>query len=111
MKVSEIADKLGLTIYTSADEAEKKEVSGCYIGDLLSLAMSRIEQGFAWITIQTNINIVAVASLAEAACIIVADGFTPDENTIKKASEENIVILGGEISAYQVATGLAKLGI
>ncbi len=110
MTVSEIAKKLNLEVY-AGDKLEKKTAKGCYIGDLLSLAMSKVEMGNVWITIQTNVNIVAVASLAEAACIILADGCVPDEKTVEKAKEQDIVILGGEISAYNAAVELAGMGI
>ena len=110
MTVAEIAKKLNLEVY-AGDKLEEKTAKGCYIGDLLSLAMSKVEMGNVWITIQTNVNIVAVASLAEAACIILADGCVPDEKAVEKAKEQDIVILGGEISAYNAAVELAGMGI
>ena len=110
MRVSELKDKLSLKLSAGA-EGTSNEIEGCYIGDLLSLAMARVEQGTVWVTIQTNINIVAVASLAEAACIVIVDGFAPDENTAEKANEVGIPILTSEKTAYEIAKGLAELGI
>lgn len=110
MKVSELAEKLGLTVKAGADGLEN-EASGCYIGDLLSLAMARVDKNNVWITIQTNINIIAVASLAEAGCIILAEGLAPDENAAKKADLEGIPVLSSEKSAYELAIGLAECGI
>lgn len=81
----------------------EKELKGCYIGDLLSLAMSKVEEDNLWITIQSNINIVAVASLTDAGCITLCDGFTPDEDALKKAIEEDIAIITSEKSAYELA--------
>ena len=46
----------------------EREVSGCYIGDLLSWVMGRAQEDNAWITIMSNINVIAVASLADTAC-------------------------------------------
>ena len=86
-------------------------VSGCYIGDLLSLAMSRVEKDNVWITIQTNINTAAVASLTEAGCILLCDGLLPDDNTKQKAELEDIPILSSELSAYALAVRLSELGI
>lgn len=110
MKISEIAQKLDLKIAAGESGAEN-EVSGCYIGDLLSLAMARVEEGTLWVTIQTNINVMAVASLQDAAGVILADGFTPDENTAAKADEVGIPIYTTKKSAYEIAKSLAKLGI
>ena len=110
MNVRELAEKLNLKFYTGEDLAEKI-ADGCYIGDLLSLAMSKVQADYVWITIQTNVNIVAVASLADAGCIIIADGCVPDEKTVERAQEQEIIILGSELSAYELAKGLAELGI
>lgn len=111
MTVSEIAKELNLKFYTCEDMASKREAHGCYIGDLLSFAMSKVEMNNVWITIQTNVNIVAVATLSEAACIIITDGCVPDKLAIEKANEQEMIILGGSITAYEAAAALARLGI
>lgn len=110
MKVSQLAEKLGCKIVCGAGGAEN-ELSGCYIGDLLSLAMSKVQKGNVWITIQSNINIAAVATLTEAGCIIICDGFMPDDNTKKRAEDENIPIMSSDKSAYELASLLAGYGI
>ena len=109
MNVKELFEKLSLEL--KAGEISEREISGCYIGDLLSLAMARVESGNIWITIQTNINIVAVASLTDAACIILAEGLSPDDNAAKKADAEDIAVLSSPLSAYELAARLAELGI
>jgi hypothetical protein len=43
----------------------EKEITGGYTGDLLSWVMGRASCGNAWITIMSNINIIAVASLLD----------------------------------------------
>ena len=58
MTVKEIAEKLGLTPVSVADDA--REVQGGYAGDLLSWVMGRVPEGAAWVTIMTNVNVVAV---------------------------------------------------
>jgi hypothetical protein len=62
MNVLEFAKKYDFKVFTDEKVAEKREIKGCYIGDLLSLAMAKVEEDNVWITIQTNLNIVAVAS-------------------------------------------------
>lgn len=90
---------------------EQRKIRGCYIGDLLSLAMRKIQRDNAWITIQSNINIVAVASLMEAGCIIICDGFSPDDGVIQRADIQDVTILKTEFSAYETAKILAKYEI
>lgn len=91
--------------------SDEKEIKGCYIGDLLSLAMSKVTSGDAWVTIQSNINIVAVASLADAGCIIICEGFVPEENVIKRAEASDVTILKTELQAYDVAKILVSNSI
>lgn len=110
MTVAELAEKLSLKI-VCGEEGLGRPLQGCYIGDLLSLAMSRVEKDNVWITIQTNINTAAVASLTEAGCILLCDGFMPDDNTAKKAGMEGIPIVSSEKTAYELAVLLAGLGI
>ena len=48
-----------------------KPFLGVYTGDLLSRAMSRVETDCIWVTIMSNVNVVAVATLTEPAAITV----------------------------------------
>ena len=100
MKVSELSEKIKGIIISGSGE---KELDGCYIGDLLSLAMSKVQENNIWITIQTNINSIAVASLTEAGCIVVCEGFTLDENALEKAKDEVISVILSEMSAFEIA--------
>lgn len=100
MNVGELAKKINGSLL-SGDE--NRNLAGCYIGDLLSLCMSRVEADNIWITIQSNINIVAVASLTDAGCIVVCDGFEPDSDALNKAKDEEISIISTSMSAYEIA--------
>ncbi len=42
--------------------------------DLLSIAMGKAPEGCAWVTVMGNMNTLAVASLTDAACVILAEG-------------------------------------
>ncbi len=108
MNVAELKEKLNLTQVAGPEEIE---ISGCYIGDLMSLAMARLEEGNVWITIQTNLNVVAVATLKEAGCVILADGVVPDSDAVAKADSEEIPLLTSEESAYTLAKGLGALSV
>lgn len=90
---------------------EEKELNGCYIGDLLSLAMSRVQKDNVWITIQSNINIVAVASLAEAGCIVICDGFSPDDGVGERAGMQGVAMLKTDMPAFEAAKILVEKGI
>lgn len=92
----------------SAIPSPTREVSGVYIGDLLSWVMGRAKPHDAWLTIMTNVNVVAVASLTDAACVILCEGTSLDEETLKKAEEKEINVLTTPLTAYEAALKIAK---
>jgi len=102
MTVKELSKKLSLTPVAGSGGMEK-EVSGCHIGDLLSLVMSRAEEGDAWITIQGNINVPAVAVLVDCAMVIIAEGMKLEDAARERCENENIPVFESEESAYSLA--------
>lgn len=86
-----------------------REVKNVYIGDLLSWVMGRAKADDAWITIMSNVNILAVASLADTACIILAEGVTVDEGIKATAFDKEINILTTEMNIYETAVHLNSL--
>jgi len=81
------------------------------VSDLLSHVMGQAKAGQAWITMQGHQNIVAVASLVGLGVVIVAGGIEPEEQTVVKANEQEVVICKTTLSAYEVAGRLYQLGI
>ena len=110
MTVNELLTVGGFTALTLPDP--DREIKGVYIGDLLSWVMGRAKCDDAWITIMSNINTVAVATLADTACIILAESVVPQEDVLKTAESRGVNVLSSELSAYDIAKTLAeKLGI
>ena len=84
----------------------ERVINGVYVGDLLSWVMGRAECDNAWITIMSNINVIAVATLADTSCVILAEGVTVDEEILNTAKEKEVNILTTELSAYETAVKL-----
>lgn len=84
------------------------KIEGVYIGDLLSWVMGRANAGDAWITIMSNINILAVATLSDVACIILAEGVQLEDNVKTAAQQKGINVISSDMSAYQIASALSK---
>ena len=101
MTVSELAALQGFKTVSMPDG--EREINGVYIGDLLSWVMGRAKADNAWITIMSNINIVAVASLADVACIILAEGVELEASVAETAKAKGINILSAEMPAYETA--------
>lgn len=109
MKICEIANALQLRPLSVCDG--DREANGVYIGDLLSWVMGRAGSDNVWITIMSNINIVAVASLADVACIVLAEGVTLEENVRATAEQKGVNVYTTDQTAYEVASALASLGL
>lgn len=109
MTVKELSQSVGFkSIVTPSPE---REIKGVYIGDLLSWVMGRASEDNVWITIMSNVNILAVATLADVSCIILAEGVTLDEATLNTAVSKGINIIGTDESAYQAASRLCSMGL
>jgi len=110
MVVSEFVKKLGGEVLTG-EITNDAEITGIYCRDLLSWVMSHASRGSAWITVHTHLNIVAVASLTEVSCIIIPESIEVDDNTIRKAIEENVIIIRSELSTYEICCIAHECGI
>ncbi len=109
MTVCELKDTLSLTPVTLPDG--EREAEGVYIGDLLSWVMGRAQADNVWLTIMSNLNIVAVATLSDVSCIILCEGVTLEESVQVTAEAKGINILATEETAYGMAKRLAALGL
>lgn len=110
MKVEELVQSLGLEIKAGGNQLHR-EVTGGYVGDLLSDVIAHSVGGNIWVTIQTHPNIIAVASMKELAAIILAGGREPDLETLKKAEEEEIPVLRSPLSAFELVGRLYQTGV
>lgn len=107
MTVAELTKKLDLTVFH--DSGADREVTGGYVGDLLSWVMGRAEPGQAWLTIMSNQNVAAVAALSDVSCVILTEGVQPDEELLKKARTQGIDLLGTSVSSFAAAAALSQV--
>ena len=107
MTVTELAAKCGFKEIALPDPARK--VDGVYIGDLLSWVMGRANADCAWITIMSNVNVIAVASLSDAACVILAEGVIPDGEITELARAKGINLISSQQPTYETAVLLSEI--
>lgn len=107
MTVTEIIAKLELEVIHLADG--EREVSGAYTGDLLSWVMGKLSYGNVWITIMNNVNVIAVATLADASCIILTEGSEIGYDVIAKAEACGVNILRTAKFSYEICCTLGKI--
>ena len=107
MTVQDIIEKLNLKVLVEGDV--DREVTDCYIGDLLSWVMGRAPADSAWLTVMGNINSIAVATLADVSCIILVENAALDADAKKKAEMMDVTILLTEENSYSLAVRISKL--
>lgn len=87
----------------------EQEITMPYCCDLLSIAMGKAPEGCAWVTVMGNINTLAVASLTDAACIILAEGVSLDDAALIKAKEQEITVLQTDKPIFESALEIYRL--
>jgi len=107
MTVKELAQKAGFEAVLLPDG--DREICGVYIGDLLSWVMGRAQSGNVWITIMSNLNVIAVASLSDVSCVLLSEGVELSEDAKKAAEDKEINILMSDKSSYELALMLGNL--
>ena len=107
MNIKEAVEKLNLNILVEGDM--EREITDCYIGDLLSWVMGRAKEDSIWLTVMGNINAIAVATLADVSCIVLVENASLDEEAKRKAQAMDVTILQTDINSYQLATKIYEL--
>ena len=110
MNLQDIRKAVPVEVLTGIERLNE-EVTGGYVSDLLSNVMGQAQTGNIWVTMQGHQNIIAVASLLGLAGIVLAGGVKPDEETIRKAEKESIVLMVTNLSAFEVSGKLYNLGL
>lgn len=107
--VKDFCEKAELKQLTNLEETA--EITDGYICDLLSWVMARGTEGMAWITVQTHLNVLAVACLHDFSCVVIPENIQVPEETVKKAQEEGIPLYSSPKTAYVLGGILHELGV
>ena len=110
MTVNALCERLGLVCVAGMGGLDR-DVSGCYLGDLLSHAMSRLEKGNVWITVMGHVNAVAVGVHTQAGCILLCEGAALDGDAAARADQYALPVLVSEQSAFALAAKLHALAV
>lgn len=107
MTVKELAEILELKALCTDDTS--REINGAYTGDLLSWVMGRAKSDNVWITIMSNINVVAVASLCDVSMVILSEGSLLDNDALEKAKLQGINIFSSELTSFELCCEIGKI--
>ncbi len=107
MTVYDLSQNSQFNVLTLPDP--EREINGAYIGDLLSWVMGRAKTDNIWITIMSNINVVAVASLSDVSCILLAENVILDSEVLNTAKQKGINVLSTPLAAYDAAVKISGM--
>ena len=108
MDLNTIVTSLSLRVFCG-DSLLQTEVLNGYVGDLLSDVMANSKEGDLWITRQVHQNIIAVASLKDHAGIVLVQGAEPAKDTLAKALEVNMPVMGTDLSGFEISGKIYNL--
>ncbi len=106
MKVSEIANRLDMKLLSGDPD---REISGVYTCDLLSWVISHAAPGDLWVTVMNNINVIAVASLADVGCVVIPENVEVYDGLIERADQKEVTLLSTEMTAAEVIIKVNRL--
>ena len=106
MTASEMAAACGFAL--ACGDGEREVGGGIYCCDLLSIVMGRAPADCAWVTVMGNLNSIAVAVLADTACIVLAEGMSLDADARARGETENVAVLQTPLPVYEAARALAN---
>ena len=110
MRVTELMELIGAENLTP-EIAEDREITCGYTCDLLSWVMAHGDEGMAWVTVQTHLNVIAVAVLSDMACVVLPEGIRMEAESLQKARDEGMAVLTSPLTAYEICGKLAAEGV
>lgn len=110
MNIRELATLLGATLVEEGSNPDAS-VSCGYACDLLSWVLAHGKKDMAWATVQTHVNVIAVAVLMDMACVILVEGNELEPDSRAKAREEGLAVLATEKTAYEACGLMMQAGI
>jgi len=105
MTVNEMVERLPFAMQRQEND---REIKGVFCCDMLSVAMARAPEDSAWVTVIGNANTIAVATLADVACVILAEGYAFDDAAIK-AAEGKIALFRSDKPSYETAAAIGAV--
>lgn len=110
MKLNEIISLLDAELITT-EVKRNEDIDFAIACDLLSWVVGNARPNCAFITIQTSINTIAVASLIEMGCIIIVENANIDATVVNRAVEEDIPIIRTRYTTFEVCGLMYEKGV
>ena len=89
----------------------EREINSMFTGDLLSHVLANAKDGDILITVQNNLNTIAVATLINLPLIIFPNGIEASAELINRARMERVAVFKSNLSSKDIILRLARLGV
>ena len=106
--IGELCGRSGWTLLCGDAE---RPVEGAYACDMLSWVMSRATAGGAWVTILNSLNVVAVAVLADVACVVLSEGAAMAPDVLERARENGVTVVSAPEDTCRAILALHDAGV
>ncbi len=110
MKIKDLIPLLEAQNETPAADTDREVLCG-YTCDLLSWVMAHGAEGMAWVTVQTHMNVIAVAVLSDMACVILPEDIHMEAESLQKAQAEGLCVLRSPLSGYEICGRMHAAGV
>lgn len=91
------------------EDLDNRSVTGGYACDMLSWVISRAKGHAVWFTVLNSINVLAVATLSECACVMLTESVDMEEIILARAREKSLVVLATALPTYEAAVALDRI--
>lgn len=105
MKISKLINILSAI---PVNLTENTEVSGGYAGDFLSFVMGKAPSLSAWFTVMNNVNVAAVAMLAEVAVVVLCENAKADDALKARVIKEKINLIETKLDIFSAIKAYVK---
>lgn len=82
------------------------DITTGYAGDFLSHVMGGAPHGCIWFTVMNNINVAAVAHLADCSAVVICDGIPPDSELLQRCKQQGINLFTTGNQVYSACVNL-----
>ena len=97
-----VNDILKYPEFTVVNQEDDRAIEKIFCCDLLSIAMAKAPEDSVWVTVMSNRNVIAVASLTDVSCVVLAEGYNYDDDAIE-AAKGKVTLLKTDLPIYEAA--------
>ncbi len=108
MKIAKILENNNFELVTKKLEVDNS-FDGIYACDLLSMVMANAEEDNILLTVIANKNTLAVAKLLDLSCVVITSKVRVDDEMVKKAEAEKIVVIKTNLNTVEAIREIDKL--